>query len=267
MAGQGVNKSQKFLNSIFLFSAIFLLLLTGCSKQRDIKILQNLHSRPFDFEEEKEDAKVGIKVLSEKEFSSTFPTAPARRKKQVYKDYKIMLVDFANKSDYLSYLIDPKNIGFSFTKAEEIFAKLKIDNSYSFASYTPLLIILSSIGIITTFIALTSPFGILEGTLFFVIAMIYGSIIIIPALLAGFFGHKKLKKQIEEKNKHIFKSLKQKIFDFDQTEELGPNTIINKLFFVNKKDLKPEFSIKLFNEIQQSYLEFNIPYLTQLACK
>ena len=87
--------------------------------------------------------------------------------------------------------------------------------------------------------------------------------IILPALLVGFFGSKKFKQKIERRNVCILASLKQKLFDFEQTEELGPNAGISKLFFVNKKDLKPEFSINLFNQVQQSYLEFNIPLLAQ----
>jgi len=260
-----VNKSQKLLNSIFLFSAIFLLLLTGCSKQRDIKTLKNLNSRPFDFEEQKENAKVGIKILSEKEFSSTFSNASSRKKKQVYKDYKIMLVDLANKSDYMSYLIDPKNIGFSFTNAEEIFAKLKMDKNSALVDYIPFLI---------TFLGLV-PINammwceIISGAACFpahIIALGFFTIstaIILTTLLIGMFKSKKFKQEIERRNICTLASLKQKIFDFDQTEELGPNTGINKLFFINKKDLKPEFTINLFNEIQQSYLVFNIPLLAQ----
>lgn len=260
-----MNKTQKFLNSIFIFSASALLLLTGCSKQPDYKILENLHARPFDIEDEKQDVKIGIKVLSEKEFSNTFFAAPTRRKKQVYNEYKIMLVDFANKSDYLTYLINPQDIGFSFANSKEIFEKLKIDKKSANSGYFPFLISSLLLGPITVltgyaifFISGSPESNILPLLLFFP-----SLAIITTTLLIGVLARERIKKEIKEKNNNIQNSLKNMLLAFDQTEEIGPNTGISKLFFINKKNIKPEFTINLLNQTQQSYLEFNIPYLIQ----
>ncbi len=223
------------------------IIFSGCAKN-DRKILNNFQNRTFDFEQEKDNVKVGAKFLTKKEFNTIFKGSSKSKQKKILRNYQATQINIDNKNDK-SYLLNKDSFTSKIMQKKTVIQELQQDKALRHLTYASTLGILTGIyGGITIFRVFHS-----SSTL---IAISLASIIPI-AMISSFLYGTFLINKVEKENKILRKKIQKQVFNLNKEEIIKHNNKFKAIIFIPKKELFDIFSISLLNpETQNMELEF-----------
>jgi len=244
--------------NIKLLLIIFAISLTGCAR-KDKKVLHNFNTRTFDYSAEKEEVCVRIKKLSVLEFKTIFNSPNFVKKHFLSKRYQVLQLCFDNISKH-NYILNNKSLGIKTVPTDKLFSNFKSRIN-----------LMSFLSIPFSTLALAFKIGV-AGFAASILAFItnhdkaYGKVseyaftYCIPiALTISLARSVTLNQQNTYKNNYTKLFLNTQVLDLKEEKIIPSLTEFKKIIFINKRDLKPNFDITLFEQDSNNRLVFNVP--------
>lgn len=255
--------------SFSIFSVLLLILImTGCSKKKQIQTLEYFNHRDADKKEVQENVKVELKELTKKEFDAKFNNISRFKRKKFFKEYLPLEIKISNNgNDCLilkkhSFILNEEYANTQ--KIETLKTKLEHRNKKTLAttnivkkagtSFLKLATAIFAIPAIASF-----PFAAAKSTVATTMLGLY-SVVAIPTLAVigvATLGTKGTRMSRNRSNRKIYQNLKENCIDSNKRYFIQKNKILKKILFVKREDLSNTISVKLFKESDDSHFIFS----------